>query len=209
MNFSKKTLTRLGIGVGVVLVIFLIVGIVFANFDGFSFGSSSSEQAPANLQCSLKELKTYELNKTYDLSKDSKTNNIGYGWADSEVEGRWTLGKASSFYYYVENVDDTTRFFVTIEISDSMAYSNKLFLNDTELGAIQLPSNLGSSGGTKRVCFVIPSGIVKQGVNEFVIKTDDDVKKVPHRFPKYDFEDDNYNLFLVNIFFGTLNSGLI
>ena len=46
-------------------------------------------------------------------------------------------------------------------------------------------------------------------VNEFVIKTDDDVKKVPHRFPKYDFEDDNYNLLLVNIFFGTLNSGLI
>lgn len=204
-GIRMKTIKTILIVVFSVLFVLLVVGIVVANFDFGSGVKTSSDVVPADMKCSVKELSSYKVNTTYYYTKDDKSNNLGAGWCEPEVEGTWTTGQESNFYFKLDEVNESQRtYFVSIAIKDTMAYNNRLYVNGVDCGQIKLPVNMSSKTEPTTVCIIIPIGTMKEGINTFTIKADTTIKMAPHRFPKYDFEDDYYNLLVYDIFLGSM-----
>ncbi len=206
---KKISFKVVGIAVIALLVVTIVVALVVSKV-GMGSVVNSVEKLPADVKCSLKELRSYEIGNKFYYTKDDKMKNLGKGWCEAEVGGTWAKGNESTFYFYLDSVDENQKlYFVNLEISDTMGYTNKFYMNGVELGKINLPINLPQSSESAYVGFIIPSGIAKPGINSFMIKTEDKVKVTPHRFPKYDFEDDLYNIFLNSIYIGTIDKSVI
>ncbi len=90
------------------------------------------------------------------------------GWGSTDENGSWFLGNTCSFYIYSNS---STAHVLELDITYQLDYSNRLIVNDVEVGPLVINDG--------KALIDIPEGVLVDGINKFVIKTDDTVVPAP------------------------------
>ena len=111
-------------------------------------------------------LKEYTDNVLFEYKKDGNCKNRGLGFSDPEDECIWIVGNSAVFYIYLDEVKDSYE--LEIKTRGSIGYNNKLYVNNEFISDI----NIDEDG---IININVPGKVLKQGINNFTIKTEDPV----------------------------------
>ena len=104
------------------------------------------------------------------------SKNQGDGWADPEDNGTWSVGNESKFYI---KADASKTYQLKMLIPSDFGYANKVYVNDKCIGDVKWNDE-------RLVVIDIPAGTLNDGMNEFSIRTEDEIAL----YPVYDIKDE-------------------